>query len=402
MVETLAGDLKACKKQNTELRGECDELEKAYQDIIEQFAKMNQLQTELLKLKSGDSPRIDFPDFEKLTDREIQRIDNDFQRQLSMIKVEKDKRSRQKRSGDKLSMNSSGQLKNLMRPYNPKSIYSTTRKAGSARSLSQKSGGSSPAPASGRFLPNQVHSKDKQAAHQPYQEYNDKVRVLHSESLRAMQSQSHFNSRQGLSEEQILQNKNLNSTFGMKKQKKELSHSKGHQQIGSQRKLMEQIGGIHIDKSLYSQRSGSYRDTSRRPSSRSQSKEKNVEASREQKRKQESNLLLPVQMKPQSQSAVNLVNHAQRQNFEQAGPSPLQTQKDDSKDVPYGLVKSFNQFIASKQQLSQQQFDIIREEVHNENMGTSFDNLSQSHGFDISAPGLPGQTPSAFSNISGV
>lgn len=65
-------------------------------------------------------------------------------------------------------------------------------------------------------------------------------------------------------------------------------------------------------------------------------------------------------------------------------------------------MKSLSLLVASKQQLSQQQFDIIREEVQNENMGTSFDNLSQSHGFDISAPGLPGQTPSAFSNISGV
>lgn len=196
-----------------------------------------------------------------------------------------------------MSMSSSGQHKNFIRPYNPKSIYSTNRKTGSAQSLSHRSGGSSPGQASGRFHTNQVHCGEKQGTNQPYHDYNDKVQVLHSESVRALQS--HFNSRQGLSEEQILQNKNLNSTFGMKKQKKEHSQSKV-QQIGSQRKLMEQIGGVHIDKTLYSQRSSSYRDHSQRPSrsQSKQSKDKNVEASVEQKRKQESNLLMPVQMQP--------------------------------------------------------------------------------------------------------
>lgn len=83
---------------------------------------------------------------------------------------------------------------------------------------------------------NQVHSKERQQVNLAYQEYNDKVQVLHSESQRA--NQNHYNSRQGLSEEQILQNKNLNSTFGMKKQKKEHSQNKVPQ-IGSQRRLME-------------------------------------------------------------------------------------------------------------------------------------------------------------------
>jgi hypothetical protein len=39
---------------------------------------------------------------------------------------------------------------------------------------------------------------------------------------------------------------------------------------------------------------------------------------------------------------------------------------------------------------SQPQFDVIKEEVQNENNPSSYDNLSNSLGFDLSTPGLPG------------
>jgi hypothetical protein len=81
---------------------------------------------------------------------------------------------------------------------------------------------------------------------------------------------------------------------------------------------------------------------------------------------------MPVQIQPQSQQ-INLVNYAQQENLNQASQSPLQIQKNDNTDVPFGQIKNFNQYMANKQQ---QQFDIIKEEVQNENMGTSFDNLS--------------------------
>lgn len=49
-----------------------------------------------------------------------------------------------KKSTENLSMNSSGHLKNFMRPYNPTSFYSTNRRTSSAQSHSQRSKNSSP------------------------------------------------------------------------------------------------------------------------------------------------------------------------------------------------------------------------------------------------------------------
>lgn len=67
------------KKQNVELRDECEKLETAYHEIIEQFTKMNQLQTDLIKItNNSDRSHVDVKNIDKLTDREIQRIDNDF------------------------------------------------------------------------------------------------------------------------------------------------------------------------------------------------------------------------------------------------------------------------------------------------------------------------------------
>ena len=75
-------------------------------------------------------------DYDRLTDREIQRIDFEFKAKIARIKEEKDKRHYRKASETRknelgASYNSSGYLKNFMRPYNP-AAYSTSKKHGNS------------------------------------------------------------------------------------------------------------------------------------------------------------------------------------------------------------------------------------------------------------------------------
>lgn len=143
-VDYVSQELKNTKSENQELKVECDKLENAYQDIIAQFSKMSQMQQELMRLSNPDNQMVDMANIEKLTDREILRIDQEFKKNLNRIKEEKGKRNRLRKSNENMSMNSSGHIKNFMRPYNITTLYSTNRKNSSAQSLSQRSKNSSP------------------------------------------------------------------------------------------------------------------------------------------------------------------------------------------------------------------------------------------------------------------
>lgn len=97
-----------------------------------------------MKMSNPDNQMVDLTNIDKMTDREIQRIDHEFRMSIVKIKEEKGKRGRHRKSCENLSMNSSGHLKNFIRPYNLTSIYSTNRKTSEAQSLTQRSKCSSP------------------------------------------------------------------------------------------------------------------------------------------------------------------------------------------------------------------------------------------------------------------
>lgn len=181
----VAEELKQYKSENLELKRECDKLETAYQDIIAHFSKMTQMQQELMKLSNPDNQMVDLTKIEKMTDREIMRIDNEFRRNLLRIREEKGKRSKMRKSGENLSMNSSGHLKNFMRPYNITGIYSSNRKNSSAQSLSQRSKNSSPG------YKNRIEMEFN------YRDLIEKTRFDVQQDL----NPEHFSSRQPISEE---------------------------------------------------------------------------------------------------------------------------------------------------------------------------------------------------------
>jgi hypothetical protein len=58
--------------------------------------------------------------------------------------------------------------------------------------------------------------------------------------------------------------------------------------------------------------------------------------------------------------------------------------------VVFNQVHNVHQYFQQLQ--AHPQFDVIKEEVHNENNVSSFDNLSNSLGFDLSAPIMPGHS----------
>lgn len=64
-------------------------------------------------------------------------------------------------------------------------------------------------------------------------------------------------------------------------------------------------------------------------------------------------------------------------------------------DLPFAPINSFNQYLMQKHNL--QNYEIIKEDIHNENQVSSFDNLSHSQGFDITT--LP--IPSSVTGMSG-
>ena len=75
-------------------------------------------------------------DYDRRTDREIQRMDFEFKAKIARIKEEKDRRHYRRASESRknelaASYSSSGYLKNFMRPYNP-AAYSTSKKHGAS------------------------------------------------------------------------------------------------------------------------------------------------------------------------------------------------------------------------------------------------------------------------------
>jgi predicted RNase H-like nuclease (RuvC/YqgF family) len=49
-VNQISHDNKMLKEENIELKDECDRLEQSYQEIIEQFTKMNEMQQEIMDI----------------------------------------------------------------------------------------------------------------------------------------------------------------------------------------------------------------------------------------------------------------------------------------------------------------------------------------------------------------
>ena len=72
-------------------------------------------------------------------------------------------------------------------------------------------------------------------------------------------------------------------------------------------------------------------------------------------------------------------------------PEPLNLHHksaEPAQPVVFNQVHNFHQYLQQFQ--AHPQFDVIKEEVQNENNVSSFDNLSNSLGFDLSTPVMPG------------
>jgi hypothetical protein len=84
---------KSIKAENMELKEECERLEQSYYEIIDQFSKMSNIQQELIDISNKhNKDQGELVNLEKMTDREIQKIDNQFKNKIFQIKEEKEKR----------------------------------------------------------------------------------------------------------------------------------------------------------------------------------------------------------------------------------------------------------------------------------------------------------------------
>lgn len=70
LVDHISKDLKHYKEENAELKNECDNLESAYKDILSQFSKMSELQTEIIHIQKKEQT-MELSNIDKMTDREI-------------------------------------------------------------------------------------------------------------------------------------------------------------------------------------------------------------------------------------------------------------------------------------------------------------------------------------------
>jgi uncharacterized protein YjaZ len=76
-----------------ELKEECERLEQSYHEIIDQFSKMSSMQQELIDISNKhNKDQGELVNLEKMTDREIQKTDNQFKNKIFQIKEEKEKR----------------------------------------------------------------------------------------------------------------------------------------------------------------------------------------------------------------------------------------------------------------------------------------------------------------------
>ena len=217
-MEYVHQDNKLLRSENTDLKQEVQKLENSYSEMIAQFRHMETIQSEILNLQKREMP--DLTNIEKMTDRQIQKVDHEFKKKLVLIKEEKEKRRRQKKMCETLSQNSSGYLKNFMRPYNPSSV----RSRGSNTHRSFKSSPSE----------NRLGTMNSTKEHLTFEFHEAKCistsvnplgRVTSIEKMPDLNPE-HFASKQAVTEDQIMQNKNLNSTFGIKMPKKTISKPK--------------------------------------------------------------------------------------------------------------------------------------------------------------------------------
>ena len=83
---------KNLKAENMELKEECERLEQSYYEIIDQFSKMSNIQQELIDISNKhNKDQGELINLEKMTDREIQKIDNQIKNTIFQIKEEKEK-----------------------------------------------------------------------------------------------------------------------------------------------------------------------------------------------------------------------------------------------------------------------------------------------------------------------
>ena len=83
-VDCVKKEAKDLKDENAGLKFECERLEKSYADIIDQFSKMQQIQSEIMQMSSRK--HAESLDYDRLTDREIQRMDFEFKAKIARIK----------------------------------------------------------------------------------------------------------------------------------------------------------------------------------------------------------------------------------------------------------------------------------------------------------------------------
>ena len=60
MFNSAQSELKQCRQENMELKEECDRLESEYQDIINEFAKMKNIQKEIFEITKSKEKMIKF------------------------------------------------------------------------------------------------------------------------------------------------------------------------------------------------------------------------------------------------------------------------------------------------------------------------------------------------------
>ena len=118
------------KNENTELKEECDRLENAYSDIISQFAKMSNIQDEILKMASNRDKQ---ENLEEMTDRELKLHESAIQQKIQKIKEQKEKRQKVKKIEESASKLSSERTK--IQNFIKSNICSTSNKKHSARSI---------------------------------------------------------------------------------------------------------------------------------------------------------------------------------------------------------------------------------------------------------------------------
>lgn len=89
----LSQENKALKADNKDLKEECDRLENSYFEIIAEFSKMSNIQNEILEISNRNNREsLELTNLDKMTDREVQKLDQQFKQKLFQLKEEKEKR----------------------------------------------------------------------------------------------------------------------------------------------------------------------------------------------------------------------------------------------------------------------------------------------------------------------